>query len=112
MYIILQCFIICEDDGNSNEHPPGYEYLADDYLMPSLDEEKGRYLKLFKLINHFSLNTSKLIFKTRLHSDTIITDEDLVQTTTVSSIAAKTNSTTPPSDDLTNVVTTSTKGAL
>ena len=42
MYIILQCFIICEDDGNSNEHLPGYEYLADDYLMPSLDEEKGR----------------------------------------------------------------------
>ena len=42
LYIILQCFIICEDDGNSNEHPPGYEYLADDYLMPSLDEEKGR----------------------------------------------------------------------
>ena len=38
----ITMFIICEDDGNSNEHPPGYEYLADDYLMPSLDEEKGR----------------------------------------------------------------------
>ena len=40
--IILQCFIIYEDDGNSIEHPPGYEYLGDDYSIPSLDEEKGR----------------------------------------------------------------------
>ena len=42
MYIILQCFITYEDDGNSIEHPPGYEYLGDDYSIPSLDEEKGR----------------------------------------------------------------------
>ena len=42
MCIILQCFIIYEDDGNSIEHPPGYEYLGDDYSIPSLDEEKGR----------------------------------------------------------------------
>ena len=57
------------------------------------------------------MNTSKPIFKTRLHLHTIITDEELVQITTVSSTVAKINSTTPP-PDLTNVVMTSAKGIL
>ena len=57
------------------------------------------------------MNPSKPIFKSLLHLHTIITDEELVQITTVSSTVAKINSTTPP-PDLTNVVTTSTKGAL
>ena len=40
--ILLQCFFNFEDNGDSNDHPPGYEDLTDDYSIPPLDEERGR----------------------------------------------------------------------